>query len=40
MHLDYFNKVISDDTIPLEKRKELFFDIYKKIERHIFSEIS
>lgn len=40
MHLDYFKNVILDEDIPIEKRKEIFFDIYQKIERHIFSEIS
>lgn len=40
MHLDYFKNVISDTNIDIEKRKELFFQLYKKIERHIFSEIS
>lgn len=40
MHLDYFKNVISDPTIDIVRRKELFFQLYKKIERHIFSEIS
>lgn len=40
MHLQYFKEVIHDESIPLEKRKVIFFDKYKSIERHVYNKIS